>query len=131
VNRIAHAKCSGFATYLGDLPVRKLIALFDSASALIHVPSEEAFGLVVAEALSRNLKLFATNVGGVPEIADDVEAVELFELEDRQGLLQGIAKWLDVGSPCPKSPAHTMRLRYHPQTIAEKHVAIYHELLAT
>ena len=50
-----------------------MIAACDNASALVHFPREESFGLVVAEALARNLKLFASSVGGIVEIAKDAD----------------------------------------------------------
>ena len=129
LRRIDDAASVGFARYLGSKELSSLIALFDSASALIHVPREEAFGLVVAEALTRNLKLFASDVGGIPDIAKGIEDAELFALEDRQSLQEAIAKWLDANCPRPQSAAAIMRERYHPEVIAQRHLEIYEEIL--
>ena len=41
--QIENAELSGFARYLGEKSLPDLISLMDSASALVHVPSEESF----------------------------------------------------------------------------------------
>jgi glycosyltransferase involved in cell wall biosynthesis len=103
----------------------------DAASALVHFPSEEAFGLVVAEALARNLKLFASSTGGVPDIATGVEGAELFPMNDWGALENAIARWLEAGCPSPSGATGVMRQRYHPGAIAQRHLEIYREVLNT
>ncbi len=128
--RVFSAEARGFARYLGTKSTAEVIAACDAASALVHVPSEEAFGLVVAEALARNLKFFGTDLGGIRDIAGGVEGAELFPLEDRDALQAAIAAWLQAGSPRPIAAAAEMRRRYHPEIIARQHVEIYREVLA-
>src|SRR5262249_52503200 len=127
---LAIAECDGCARHSGIKSLPALIAMLDSASALIHAPSEEAFGLVVAEALSRNLEVFGTNVGGVRDIADGVEAAKLFPLGNDDALAAAIGNWVQKGCPQPVSAAAEMRRRYHPEVIAKRHVEIYHEVLS-
>lgn len=129
LNQIAAAERTGFARYLGTKSLGEVIASLDAASALIHIPSEEAFGLVVAEALSRNLKFFGTMIGGIPDIAEGVEGVELFPLNDERSLRVAIAKWLRKGCPRPLSAALEMRTRYHPNVVGERHAEIYREFV--
>ena len=129
LQRIKTAEGKGFARYLGTKSLPELIQCLDAASALAHVPSEEAFGLVVAEALARNLKFFGTNVGGLTDVANGVEGAELFPLKDGQVLRTGIAQWLQAGCPRPTSASSEMRLRYHPDVIAKRHMEIYREIL--
>ncbi len=62
---IEKAEKDGFATYVGTKSEDELLQCYDSANALVHFPREESFGLVVAEALARNLKLFGCRIGGV------------------------------------------------------------------
>ena len=126
---IEQAEREGYGRYLGEKSVEKLIALFDAADAMIHFPSEEAFGLVVAEALARNLKLFGSSVGGVVDIAAGIEGAELYGIDDWDGLQAGIARWLKESCPNPKTAAAEMRRRYHPETIARRHIEIYREVL--
>jgi glycosyltransferase involved in cell wall biosynthesis len=130
LDEVATAERDGFARYLGTKSLSELIALLDRASALIHVASEEAFGLVVAEALSRNLKFFGTVVGGVRDIAHGVEAAELFPLKDERSLRVAVANWLKEGCPLPRSAALEMRTRYHPEIIAQRHIEIYRDVLS-
>ena len=107
----------------------QIIAAMDAADALVHFPTEEAFGLVSAEALARNLKFFGASVGGGVEIAAAVEGAELFPAGDYFGLENSLARWLAAGSPSPQSAADKMRARYHPEVIARRHVEIYREVL--
>lgn len=122
---IAAAETAGYATYLGTKSLAELIALLDEASALVHVAAEESFGLVVAEALARNLKLFATSVGGIPDIAGGVEGAEMFELDDFASLGEALVRWKNAGAPRPVTAASEMHRRYHPDVIALRHVEIY------
>jgi glycosyltransferase involved in cell wall biosynthesis len=128
---VAIAERKGFAGYFGMKSLPELIASFDAASALVHVPSEEAFGLVVAEALARNLKFFGTNVGGLRDIADGVEGAELVSPMNFAGLSAAITSWLALGCPRPTSSVQQIRLRYHPAVIARRHLEIYREILGT
>ena len=41
---------------------------FDAASGMVHFPTEEAFGSVVAEGFARNLKLFGARTGGIVKL---------------------------------------------------------------
>ena len=129
--RIQTAKSAGYARYLGAKSLPELIGILDQSAALVHSSAEESFGLVVAEALSRNLKFFGANVGGVSDIAQGVEGAELFALGDDKALTEGIVRWLQRGSPRPESAAREMELRYHPDVIARRHVELYQELIDT
>jgi glycosyltransferase involved in cell wall biosynthesis len=121
----------GCARYLNTKSTIELISLFDRAAGLIHFPSEESFGLVVVEALVRNLKFFGARVGGVPDIAAGVEGAELFVEGDWDGLQRAIARWIQGGFPRPATAGEEMRRRYHPDVIARRHVEIYEEVLRT
>ena len=126
---MADAERGGYARYLGDLKVDDLIGVFDRASAMVHCPAEEAFGLVVAEALARNLKFFGSATGGVPDIATGVEGAELLRPGDWGGLEKAIAAWMEAGCPRPLGAAEVMRRRYDPEVIARRHLEIYREVL--
>ena len=128
LDQIAVAEDGGFARHLQTRSLPELIANIDAALALVHIPAEEAFGLVVAEALSRNLKFFGTAVGGVPDIARGVECAELFPLDSPETLRTAIASWLNSGCPKPQSAAKEMNSRYHPEVIAKRHLEIYREI---
>jgi glycosyltransferase involved in cell wall biosynthesis len=127
--RIHQAQQEGYATYLAHKSERELVELMDRAAGLIHLPTEEAFGLVVAEGLARNLKLFGAKVGGIMDIAAGVEGAELFDPGDLAALEASILKWLSMGSPKIKQGAEAMRKRYHPAVVARRHLEIYRQVL--
>lgn len=127
---LAAAHQAGYARELGMLTGAGLIAALDAAAAIVHFPTEEAFGLVAAEALARNRKFFGAAVGGVAEIAQGVEGAELIPAGDFAGLGKALARWMEAGAPQPHNAAAVMRERYHPGVVARRHLEIYREVLA-
>ena len=126
---LARATAAGFARHLGLLTTSQIVPTLDAADGLIHFPTEEAFGLVTAEALARNLKFFGAATGGGVEIATGADGAELFPAADFAGLENAVASWLAAGAPHPANAAAAMRERYHPQVIAQRHLEIYREVL--
>lgn len=124
------SESSDFAEYLGTKNGDELVGEMDSANAFIHFPKEEAFGLVVAESLARNLKLFGAKVGGVVDITSTLKDVELYDSDDWAGLKNGIVRWIKAGFPQPCSTNDVMRSRYYPEVIANRHMEIYREVLS-
>jgi glycosyltransferase involved in cell wall biosynthesis len=131
LSRIDSVSSKGFARHVEIKSASDLITTLDSASALIHIPSAEAFGLVVAEALARNLKFFGTNIGGIPDIAAGIEGAEIFPLEDRQGLVRAMGNWITNGCISPQTAAKTICARYHPEIIASRHMEVYRDVIKT
>jgi glycosyltransferase involved in cell wall biosynthesis len=129
LNRLNASAYGSHVSYLGARPLPELIADYDGASALVHVSKVETFGLVVAEALARNLKFIGFRAGGVPEIAEGVEGAELFADGDWDALKLALTKWVRAGFPCPSNAAEAMRARYHPDVIARQHLAAYRQVL--
>jgi glycosyltransferase involved in cell wall biosynthesis len=130
LKKIKPLESAGCARYLGEFATAELIRQFDSAGALVHFPSEEAFGLVVAESMARGLKFFGARVGGIADIAKDVAGAELFDPEDWNGLTEAIAVWIRQGHPqLPDAAAALMSERFHPAVIARRHLEIYREVL--
>jgi glycosyltransferase involved in cell wall biosynthesis len=122
------AAAEGYAEHLGVLDEDSLIRTMDQADALIHFPEEEAFGLVVAEALARGLKVFASDVGGIPDITGNVPSAEI---RGRIGELAGsIAAWLTGGAPRTQEQGTALRAIYHPDAVARRHLGIYREILS-
>jgi glycosyltransferase involved in cell wall biosynthesis len=119
----------GVARCTGLLFGQDLVKTFDTASAMVHFPMEESFGLVVAEALARDLKLFGARLGGILDITSGVPDVELFGVDDWQGLASAVAGWMRSGFPRARGAAQVMRDRYGPQVVARRHVEIYREVL--
>jgi glycosyltransferase involved in cell wall biosynthesis len=131
LKRIREAEQRGYGRYLGTKSAAELIHCFDQASALVHFPIAESFGLVVAEALARQLKFFGARVGGIPDIAEGLPGTELFGEQDWPGLGTAIAHWIRAGYPRPAQSAQQIAARFHPKVIAQRHLEIYQELLGT
>jgi glycosyltransferase involved in cell wall biosynthesis len=129
LEKIKPLEKQGVVRFVGSRNITELIRLFDAASAMVHYPSEEAFGLVVAEALARNLKFFGSRTGGIVDIANDVDDAELFDTEDWNGLTSAMARWMHKDSPRPSETAPAMQARYSPIAIAQRHIEIYREVL--
>ena len=128
--RIREAEARGYARYAGTLATDGLVEALDRAHAVIHFPSEEAFGLVVAEALARGLKFFGARVGGIPDIAEGMSGAELVEAGDWPGLRDAVGAWLRAGAPLPRSVGAEVEARFHPQVIALRHLEIYRETIS-
>ena len=131
LERIRDAEAKGYARYIGVKSADELISCFDAAHGLVHFPSEEAFGLVVAESMARGMKFFGARVGGIKDISLDVPGAELFEPEDWDALTEAVAAWIRNGHPRAAAAAELMRARYHPSVIAQQHGQIYREVLST
>ena len=127
--RVAEAEKEGYASYGGNLGITQLVAEMERASGLCHFPSEEAFGLVVAEGISRDLKFFGARVGGIPSIVEGIAEAELIDPDDFSTLEERIAGWAAAGAPRPVGGHEMMRSRYHPEVIASRHLEIYREVL--
>lgn len=128
----AQSSHGGFS-HLPKLGAEDLCRLFDAASAMLHFSREETFGLVFAEALTRNLHLFASDVGGIREIASDVPGVEIFHYDDWNGAKDAVRRWIrdrrfDYVRP-EEAPEGLVR-RYHPASIARRHLQVYEEILS-
>ena len=127
LQRIRNA--GAFVSHHGVKDTQGLVEEFDQAAALVHFSQVESFGLVVAEALARQLKVFAARSGGVVDIIEGVEAVELFETTDFAGLEDAVAAWIASGCPRPAHSAALMCQRYGAEGIARRHLEIYKDVL--
>ena len=121
------AEAAGYASFAGHLNACQLIDLLDEADGFVHFPTEEAFGLVVAEALARGLKFFGANLGGIMDITADIDGAELHD--DIQSLKVGITNWIDAGALQTEGVSASIASRYHPKIIAQRHIEIYQEVL--
>ena len=119
-----------WATWLSVLDESSLSRCMDESQVLVHFPLEESFGLVVAEALARGLKLFASKIGGICDIALGVPDAKLFEPEDWAGLSRGLSAWLEKPNLSSAQTQNLMKSRYHPKTIASRHLEIYRDVLS-
>jgi glycosyltransferase involved in cell wall biosynthesis len=131
LKKLKPLETAGCARHLDELSTAELIRHFDSANGLVHFPSEEAFGLVVAEALARDLKFFGARLGGITDIAENVPDTELFKENDWDNLSAALARWICQNHPRANGAAALMWERYHPEAVARRHLEIYKEVLSS
>jgi glycosyltransferase involved in cell wall biosynthesis len=133
LNRLqdANARYGGFAHH-DSLSVDQLVQLYDNSDAMLHFSSEESFGLIFAEALARNLPLFASDVGAIRHIADGVCNCWVFQRSDLAGLISSLRSWIKTKShlaPRDYPPNHTIEIRNHPRVVAAQHLKVYQEVM--
>lgn len=130
MEKINEASQEGYAHYVGTKNRVELISEMDDADALIHMPKEEAFGLVVAEALARGLKIFSATTGGLIDICESTEGTELFPQGDHEEFAKAIRSWAQHPQIRYPDNHRLMTDRYHPKIIAGMHLKIYKEVVA-
>lgn len=83
----------GHVLFLGR---RSDVHLIIAAADVVVVPSvwEEAFGIIIAEAMASARPVVASNIGGIPELVDDGVTGKLVEPGDSDGLARAIHKLL-------------------------------------
>lgn len=75
--------------------VSNAAALMLKHRACMHVARMESFGIVLIEAMSRGLPVFAPAAGGMPEVFEDGVEGRLIPLDDPQAAARLILEWLD------------------------------------
>jgi glycosyltransferase involved in cell wall biosynthesis len=126
---IQQAAALGFAEHSAPVDSTELIRELDNADALVHFPLEEAFGLVVAEALSRGLKVFASKVGGIVDIVTPVQDSVLISPENFRALERSIRQWLAADKTHSQAAASIAQTSYCPETIADQTLSAYRDVL--
>lgn len=113
------------------LPAERLVELYDTSDALIHFSREESFGLIFAEALARNLPVFASDVGAVRQVSKDVPHCYIFEPNDIRHMASSLAEWIKSGRHLdsrPQAPNNAIASCYHPCAVAKQHLDVYHSV---
>jgi len=72
----------------------KLVTYLQAADLYVHPAREEAFGLVLAEAMACGTPVVATRVGGVPEVVEDGLCGLLVEAADPAAMARAIETML-------------------------------------
>jgi glycosyltransferase involved in cell wall biosynthesis len=121
----------GWVEHVYKMDCQQIISALDQSAALIHVPKEEAFGLVVAEAIARGCRVFGFDIGGMSEICRGTKSEGLIKFGNWKELGKQILEWLNQKFGRDEAGAMEMRSRYHPAVVAQKHLEIYRELTRT
>ncbi len=87
------AKEGGFLDKIMFQPPTKDIPIEFSTSSILAAPSQiESFGLTIAEGLSSGTPVWATNVGGIPEVCVHGSAGYLFEVNSVESAINSLEK---------------------------------------
>ncbi|MGD0644265.1 MAG: glycosyltransferase family 4 protein [Candidatus Bathyarchaeia archaeon] len=76
--------------FLGSLPSDQIPEIMSMASVFVLPSLVESFGVVLAEALSMEKPVIASNVGGIPEVVEKGKTGLLVSRQDVKGLSEAI-----------------------------------------
>lgn len=127
---LVNSRYGGFA-HREFLSQEEFLNFYDSSDAMVHFSSEESFGLTFAEALARNLPLFASDVGAIRQIAEGISLCRIFAPDDFSSLMTSLEDWIKNDQwrePRPPTPNQLITARYHPRVIARRHLEVYQEI---
>jgi glycosyltransferase involved in cell wall biosynthesis len=113
-----------------DCPPDGMAEIFRRAWVSVLSSYNEAFGLVLVEALACGTPVVANADGGPSEIVDRPEVGRLFEGDDEKALARALLDALELGTD-PATPMHCRQRaeQFSTQRCAEQHVQLYYELL--
>jgi glycosyltransferase involved in cell wall biosynthesis len=89
------AAAAGLADHVffaGEMAQDEALRFYPRARFFVHTARQEAFGLVLLEAMSFGKAVIATRVGGIPEFVRDGETGLLVEPDDPEALAQAMMR---------------------------------------
>lgn len=116
------------------LGVRKDVpSLFSAASILASTSKIESFGLTIAEAMASETSVWASNVGGVPEVCEHNEAGLLFDLESKDDAIEKLARLMadeELRFRLGKNGRKQVREKFSTNKIVRQYENIYNYALS-
>lgn len=94
-DQAAQLGIAGHVQFCGRLSGDDLLAAYHEADVLITPSRNEAFGMVLIEAMASGLPVVASQVGGIPEVVTDGETGFLAEPGDVAGFARTISELFD------------------------------------
>ncbi|GAH50626.1 unnamed protein product, partial [marine sediment metagenome] len=118
-----------FTGHVDELSLRKLYSICDVFALSSRL---EGFGLTIIEAMSAGKPVVATKVGGIPEIVNSGENGILVEVDDLDGLANGICTYLrdeKLAKNVGKRNAKYARERFCWEKCAKEMERVYTQLI--
>jgi glycosyltransferase involved in cell wall biosynthesis len=117
--------------YAGFADRAALRDTFATASGLVLPSLEDNCPMAVLEAMAAGAPVAAARVGGVPDLVRDGENGWLFDPHDLRSIAGAMQKLIDDPDPGRAARARAeARERFHPRTIAARHLEIYRQVIA-
>jgi glycosyltransferase involved in cell wall biosynthesis len=109
---------------------RELAPVYRRAWVSALTAYDEAFGLVLAEALACGTPIVGTDDGGIPEIAGGDDGVaRLFGRDDEDGLVRALLEALELAEdPSTAERCRARGERFSTDRFVDEHLAVYREL---
>jgi glycosyltransferase involved in cell wall biosynthesis len=109
----------------------QLARLYASAWASVLPSRNEAFGLVLAEAMACGTPGVGSNRDGIPEVVESPQVGRLFDGEDEAALARAIVEAFELAEdPATADACRKRALRLSTESCTEAYEQLYRELLA-
>ncbi|MCE7736126.1 MAG: N-acetyl-alpha-D-glucosaminyl L-malate synthase BshA [Candidatus Heimdallarchaeota archaeon] len=116
------------------LGVRKDVpSLLSSASILASTSKIESFGLTIAEAMASETPVWASNVGGVPEVCQNNVTGLLYDIESKDDAIEKLAKLMadeELRSRFGKNGRRQVTDKFSTVKIVKQYEEIYNSVLS-
>jgi glycosyltransferase involved in cell wall biosynthesis len=112
---------------------RDIERCFQGMDLLLHAPRQEAFGLVVAEAMASGLPVVATRVGGIPDLVREGQTGLLALAEQPDELGAALVRLVENEPQRKELAARALRVaaaEYSAELYARRHLELYHAILS-
>ena len=122
-----------WCTYAGFADRARLRDYFRTASLVVLPSLEDNCPMVVLEAMAAGVPVVASGVGGVPDLVEDGNTGLLCDPHRPSTITQAVDALLgnpNLAESIARKAKARARARFHPKTIAERHLKIYQEVLA-
>ena len=119
--------------YAGFADRETLKCSLATAAGLVLPSLEDNCPMVVLEAMAAGVPVAAARVGGVPDLVRPAETGILFDPLNQEGMAGALEQLLiktGDGSMAARAKEEAW-LRFHPKTIARRHLEIYREVLSS
>lgn len=129
---LVHAK--PWCVWGGMLDRDRLRDEFAKASVVMLPTWEDNCPMVVLEAQAAGVPVIASNVGGVPDLVQDGRTGLLTDPKRPETMSKALARLLgdpQLARRLAQEGRSQAKARFHPKVIAEKHLEIYREVIAS
>ncbi len=125
-------KARDWCEYVGQADRDRVRELFSRASILALPTLEDNCPMVVLEAMAAGVPVLASNVGGLPDLITHEKTGIFCDPQHPDSFREGVARLLenpDLARRLAENAKMEALRRFHPQTIARRHLEIYREVL--